>query len=60
MKSYVITGKLKVNGKKGVLTEQAVSKGEIWSNPEDFGFVKIFKVEESRGIQRFNKRDMGE
>jgi hypothetical protein len=57
MKSYEITGKLLSNNKKGNRTMEALDKQEIWNNPEDFGFSKIFKVEESRGVQRFNKRD---
>lgn len=54
---YEITGKLLKNNRKGTVTEQALDKQEIWNNPEDFGFSKIFKVESSKGIQRFNKRD---
>lgn len=56
MKAYVITGKLMSTGRKGNVTLDALDKQEIWNNPRDFGFDKIFKVEESRGIQRFNKR----
>lgn len=58
MRSFVITGKLKTNGKKGSKTEEALDKQEVWSNPENFGFSKVFKVEENKGIQRFNKREI--
>lgn len=58
MKSYVITGKLLTNGKKGSVTTDALDKQEIWSNPSDFGFSKVFKVEEHKGIQKFNKREI--
>lgn len=56
MKSYEITGKLLHNNKKGTISADAVSKQEVWNNPEDFGFSKIFRVNEAKGIQRFNKR----
>lgn len=58
MKAYEITGKLLTNGKKGTVTSDALDKQEIWGNPKDFGFSKIFKVEESKGVQRFNKREI--
>ena len=58
MKAYEITGKLLKNGKKGVVTEDALDKQEIWGNPESFGFSKVFSVKEAKGIQRFNKRDI--
>jgi hypothetical protein len=57
MKSFVIVGKLSKNGKKGTITEEALDKQEIWSIPADFGFTKIFSVEEYRGVERFNKRE---
>jgi len=58
MKSYEITGKLLINGKKSTVTEDAVNKQEVWGNPKDFGFSKVFSVVESRGIQRFDKRSV--
>lgn len=58
MKTYRITGKLLTNGKKGILESDALDKQEVWGDPEAFGFSKVFKVEEARGIQRFNKRDI--
>lgn len=57
MKNYDITGKLTKNGKKGTVTAQAINKQEVWGNPSDFGFDKVFKVVESKGIERFNKRN---
>jgi hypothetical protein len=56
MKTYEITGKLMTNGKKATITEDALDKQEVWNNPNDFGFSKVFSVTEYRGIQRFNKR----
>lgn len=56
MKPYLITGKLFKNGKKATVTEDALDKQEVWGNPKDFGFDKVFKVEEAKGVQRFDKR----
>lgn len=56
MKTYEITGKLLTNGKKATVTEDALDKQEVWGNPKDFGFSKVFSVRESRGVQRFDKR----
>lgn len=60
MKAYVITGKLLTNGKKGQVTMDALDKQEVWADPKAFGFSKVFTVEEDRGIQRFNKRELME
>lgn len=56
MKLYEITGKLLKNGKKATVIEDALDKQEVWNNPKDFGFTKVFLVEEARGVQRFDKR----
>ena len=58
MKPYVITGKASKNGKKSTVTLDALDKQEIWGNPRDFGFDKVFKVNEPKAIERFNKRDL--
>ena len=55
---YEIVGKLSSNGKKGTLKYDAMDKQEVWSNPKSFGFSKVFSVKESKGILRFNKRDL--
>jgi hypothetical protein len=55
---YEIVGKLSTNGKKGTLKEDAMDKQEVWANPKNFGFSKIFSVKEAQGILRFNKRDI--
>ena len=58
MRSYVITGKLLSNNKKGTIKTEALDKQEVWGNPESFGFSKVFSVAEDKGIQRFNKREL--
>lgn len=58
MKSYEITGKLERNNKKGKVTEVALDKQEVWNNPRDFGFLKVFSVREAKGLTRgFDKRE---
>lgn len=48
-----ITGTCETTGKKITRDVEGDSKAEIWNNPEDYGFRKIFKVDfkETKGTK---------
>ena len=55
MKTYEVTGTLE--GKKSgkvVRQIEAGSKQDIWNNPSDYGFSKLFSVKEQKEIMKGN------